>query len=486
MDDVTEGYKCTFITKPQEHFYCQGCKYVAKESTITTCCGRTFCERCINKVREKGHPCPHCGKDIGQTVPQLWYRETITTLRVECLKKNRGCDWEGMLKDLDAHLNEIQGTCMFTEVFCPKNCGVKVERKYIEAHQNNVCAERDFLCQYCNKRGTYKSISTEHWSECAYKPVSCPNTCGVTCEQNLLEEHLKKCSLATIHCTYQKVGCTAELRRQDEDAHLESNTQIHLNLTMTMCQKLKEELEATKSRYERGLQEQAQSYTERLQAIEKQQAEAYKLHEENLNAMYKNYEHKFKTMRCNFEMVLREKDESMRLMREKMNSLIDSRVEQKIESFKQKTGILPYNFTLTEFHKFKQENELWYGPEMLTHSKGYTFLITVRANGFGDYKDKSVGVWLRSLKGQYDYDLKWPVKVIITLQLLNRHHDQNHMTIRKPFQLTRSESGHAYVGEFSPDFIPHCKLGYNVLQKTQYLKDDCLKFRVTSIIVERK
>ena len=479
MDKKHEGHKYTFITKPEEYLHCQDCKYVAEEPTITTCCGRTFCQRCIERIMEKGDPCPSCTKEIGQPVPQLWYRETIANLRVECLKKNRGCDWEGMLKDVDTHLDTTNGTCMFTEVLCKRGCGVKVERKYFEAHLNNVCVQRDFSCQYCSKRGTYRDISTEHWAECASKPVQCPK-CDSTCQQKQLEEHLNVCPLSTIQCLYQDVGCMDEFQRKDQEDHLERNTQKHLKLTATMCLKLKDELRASESKYEKGLQEQAQAYAEKLEAIEKQQKESYKFHEAKLNTMYQDYEQKLRTMKQNFKMVIHDKDESMKLVKAKMDSIIDSRVKQLIESFQHMSGLLPYTFTMAGFHKLKRDNELWYSPNMLTHNQGYTFLITVRANGYGASKDKSVGVWLRSVNGQHDNNLKWPAKVTITLQLLNQHCDHDHVTLGKSFQLVKTES-HSYIDEFSPDFIPHIELDYNAAKKTQYLKDDCLKFKVTSV-----
>lgn len=482
MDEKTKGFKYNFTTPPPEYLYCQDCEHVARDATITICCGRTFCQSCIDRIKKKGDPCPSCAATIEQPIPQLWYRETTTKLRVECLKKDRGCDWEGMLKDLHTHLDEANGTCMFVEVFCRRGCGVKVERKYVEAHLNNVCVERDFSCHYCNKTGTFREISNEHWAECASKPVQCPNKCNFTCKQNELEEHLDECSLTTIKCHYQPAGCTEEFLRKNEEAHLEKNTQQHLKLSMAMCLKLKDELKDAEHRYEKSLEEQAQVYAEKLQAIEKQQAESYKLHEDRLHTMYQEYEQKLSTMKHNYEMVLHGKDESMKLVKEKMDSIIDSRVRKQIEPFKQILGILPYNFTMPEFCKLKQNNELWYSPKMLTHYQGYTFLISVRANGYGSSKDKSVGVWLRSVKGHHDKNLKWPGKVTITLQLLNQFHDFDHVTLKKSFQLVKaSDQGPAYIDEFSPDFISHQELNYNASKQTQYLKEDCIKFRITAI-----
>lgn len=123
---------------------------------------------------------------------------------------------------------------------------------------------------------------------------------------------------------------------------------------------------------------------------------------------------------------------------------------------------------------------------MLTHPQGYTIIITVRPNGYKDTKDKSVGVWLRLVKGNQDNYLKWPAKVTITLQLLNQHGDHNHVTITEKFELRRvvdPKVNHVCIDAFSETFISPGALEYNGTTKTQYLKDDCLKFRVTMIRV---
>lgn len=486
MDELNGLASYIFINKPPDHLYCVACKYVARNPTTPDCCGRCFCQGCVKPVKEKGDPCPRCGREITHIMPQVLYKETIEGMQVKCKNSAKGCEWEGLLRELDGHLDERTTGCMFVEVPCHKGCGMKVERGHIETHLNNVCAERQYYCQYCNKPGTYRNICTDHWPECAYKPIQCPNRCGVTCEQSMLEEHTAMCPLSEIQCFYSSAGCTAKFLRKDEEDHSKSSTQHHLELAMKMCLGLKEEQQKIKMTYEKGLQVQAEGFVETLSAVKKEQAEVFNSHEVKLNRLYQEYESKLQNMKMRFEILLRGKNESIRAIKENMESVVDTRVNKEIESFKLVAGILPYNFTVLDVQKKKSENAIWFSPYMLTHPRGYTFLISVRPNGYLHSKDEGVGVWLRSVKGHYDKSLKWPAKVTITLQLLNQNGDYDHVTKNVQFELRQvveANQDHVCIKEFSYNFLSHGDLGYNGTKKTQYLKYDSLKFRVTEIML---
>ena len=86
------------------------------------------------------------------------------------------------------------------------------------------------------------------------------------------------------------------------------------------------------------------------------------------------------------------------------------------------------------------------------------------------------------MKGDH---LTWPVRGTLTFQLLNQLSDSNHS---KPVQFhfdgcaphchrvimrTKSNQGLWYR-----QFIPHKRLSYDTDKMCQYLKDDCVFFRV--------
>ena len=82
-------------------------------------------------------------------------------------------------------------------------------------------------------------------------------------------------------------------------------------------------------------------------------------------------------------------------------------------------------------------------------------------------------------KGDHDIVLKFPVKFTITLQLLNQHRDQDHYTIDIQYEKETRES--TSILSYDWTFISHADLKWNRDKQTQYLKDDCLKFRITKI-----
>ena len=89
--------------------------------------------------------------------------------------------------------------------------------------------------------------------------------------------------------------------------------------------------------------------------------------------------------------------------------------------------VLNRKFEMKNFsgERAKNRNFDWFSPAMYTHVCGYKFCIQVDANGFGGGLGKSVYVVARFMSGEYDDLLKWPVKVKITLQLINQQGGEN-------------------------------------------------------------
>ena len=89
------------------------------------------------------------------------------------------------------------------------------------------------------------------------------------------------------------------------------------------------------------------------------------------------------------------------------------------------------------------------------------------------------------MKGNHDDHLTWPVKGTLTVQLLNQLSDSNHSKPAKfHFDGSREECQRVMKGTRSSyflwcsDFIHHKRLSYDADKKCQYLKDDCVFFRV--------
>ena len=84
--------------------------------------------------------------------------------------------------------------------------------------------------------------------------------------------------------------------------------------------------------------------------------------------------------------------------------------------------------------------------------------------------------------GPYDDHFKWPFKGKIIIQLLNQcgdHHRYDYVFDYKDNDGKRVTSGeHGEHLLTQSTYLPFDKLDYNTKINSQYLKDDCLKFKV--------
>ena len=114
--------------------------------------------------------------------------------------------------------------------------------------------------------------------------------------------------------------------------------------------------------------------------------------------------------------------------------------------------------------------------------------LRVDANGFGNGKTTHVSVFVNLLEGEYDDQLKWPFRGDITIQLLNQSSDKGHREMTVPFHDTLDDeyAGRA-VGQKRAKgwgyyaFKAHTDLN---TENKAYLKNDCLKFRISKIVVK--
>ena len=116
--------------------------------------------------------------------------------------------------------------------------------------------------------------------------------------------------------------------------------------------------------------------------------------------------------------------------------------------------------------------------------------LMVYANGNQDGAGTHVSVYVTLMRGEYDDILTWPFCGNITIQLVNQNRDQDH--VERYLNFT-DEHGDDVSGRVTSGVIAKMSLGYHSfishteLESTadtkQYLKYDCIKFRVTKIVV---
>ena len=150
--------------------------------------------------------------------------------------------------------------------------------------------------------------------------------------------------------------------------------------------------------------------------------------------------------------------------------------------------IVPVTIKMAGFDKLKKEGTDWYSRPFYTGMGGYKMCLEVDANGDGDTKGTHISVFTYLMRGEFDSHLKWPFRGTITIQLVNQLEDKEHFTHACVYTDAADDECSAQItdGERSAGwgkskFIPHSALGLSVANNRQYLKDDCIVFRIVSI-----
>ena len=487
------GYQCQFVSEVSDDLLCGACQRVAREPHITDCCGGHFCKACIHRPKEDRQPCPSCAQAQFVTIPNKRIHRRILALQVCCTMKGRGCEWEGRLEDLHAHLDVDANDCQHVDVVCSNKCGQSVPRLLVPSHLADSCPNRDFFCHHCNFTATYHVVRYDHWLECPRFPVPCPNGCSVgAVERADMEDHIKVCLLQEVACGLSRTGCRERFLLQDEDRHMEDNTQRHLLLMATASQRMGAEFEAKlqehraeTDRVKQALEEKERKIVQVEQTLEEKGREIQALKEEKGREIQALKEEKGREIQALRE----EKGREIQALREEKDRQVGE-IREEVARMSLQLQLLgghlqlhhvPYQstppvcFTLDNFSKLKAGGKTWTSPDMYTHEQGYKINVIVHPDYCG-----SVSVYVRAKPGEHDAELEWPARASFTIQLLNQHRDHAHYTTESRVKEWGRPTGDKRITwEY---FISHvADLDWNADKQTRYLKNDCLVFRLTKV-----
>ena len=352
------GCQCEFLDTVYDVFYCKKCNLVARRLTATSCCGESYCHACIADICEQHKPCPECGQEDFSIYEQLKYQKRIGALRVHCGLKTRGCGWSGQLDQLDHHLDSEQGDCQYVDVKCPLNCQQVVPKNRVEQHLSGVCTKRPYVCLHCAFKATYADVVDKHLPECKYVPLPCPNRCGVTCDREDMEDHMKMCRLEEMVCKFSAIGCDGRYVREDEDEYTEKNTHKHLMLIAANAVTTKQQLQEQ----EQKLGEQEQKLTEQEQKL-REQEQKLKVQEQKLGEQeqkLEEQEQKLRDQERGEERKLGEQEQTLDEQKQRLEGQEQKLGEQERELGKQEQILGEQKQNLKE-----QEQKLWQQEQKL-------------------------------------------------------------------------------------------------------------------------
>ena len=162
-----------------------------------------------------------------------------------------------------------------------------------------------------------------------------------------------------------------------------------------------------------------------------------------------------------------------------------SKLSQKCPSWQNPQMVSPFiEFTVTNFSKRKDLGTTYISSVFLTHSSGYRLQLEVKAFKSND-DHHYVALYARILYGDNDHNLVCPFQADILVQLLNWRQNANHYNRIIPFnEQTPAECKSCVItGCSSNKFILCSKFNYNSTTNTEYLQNDCLRFKVKEVVV---
>ena len=142
-------------------------------------------------------------------------------------------------------------------------------------------------------------------------------------------------------------------------------------------------------------------------------------------------------------------------------------------------------FKFSKFDQHKAANDGVYSPPFYTSPGGYKMRILVYANGEGEGRGTDVSVYVFFMEGENDNHLPLPFAGKVTIELLNQLEDNHHHsktmkfppdddTSQQQVNIERSITGYGYT-----HYIQHTALDHIEADNCQYLKYDCLYFRIS-------
>ena len=431
------GHGCEFIEDVSDRLNCSICTRVLRNPHLAVCCGQHFCESCLNKwfTRQGKESCPHCRAE-GEAFHHVIHkglRSEINQLKIRCSNHGEGCQWIGELGDLEKHLESDNG-CGIVMVECPNKCftfsGIMVmKRKDVHNHLTQSCYLRPYQCEFCGLKDTYEAITGEGWfmtikkrmigdgdylghqTECPEVPVACPNKCGSNeIKRKDVVDHRSQCPQEPVRCPFAEAGCNVAVHRHQVEDHMSSNLQRHLLMVMKDNMKMKTELDHMK----------------------------IELHESKLKL--------FET-------------------EAKLSTALDyiawSNKLQKRGDF--------VRFQMPNFSEYRRSGKVWHSPPFY-YREGYKMCLAVYANGVGKGAGTHVSVVVLHLKGEYDDQLKWPMKSCgFHFSSICLHEGYYQFLVCCPLQC--QEASECKQIDCNDQF---CSLNGGVL----HLMNDCLTFNV--------
>ena len=283
---------------------------------------------------------------------------------------------------------------------------------------------------------------------CKFTPIPCKNECKKNGNVRMimrknLEKHLEQCPNRNYKCQSCGKEGTFAYAKKIHEAECEKKT---ISCTNSECNQTMERGELKK-------------------------------HIEN-DCDYAVISCRYKSFGCDVKMKrkdmgVHEQDDKAHL-HQALNTVV--KLQSSLDVLKEKS-VCETKIICRDYEKGKNDEKLFFSQPFYTSSDGYRMQVEIYPNGYDDGKGTHVSVYVNILKGDNDAVLNWPFVGKVTFKLLNQLADENHYF--KIISFDRDHDIRVEYGLGDNQFIHHLQLPYDPLNKTEYLKDDSLYFKVS-------
>ncbi len=467
-----DGFEISFVEPPKElPLKCSICLELLTDPCILDCdCGSNFCKVCIEKVKKNHYPCPLCQQQFTTIFPNKQLQRTLNGLMIHCPHREDGCSWMDELGKLKHHFNRMPSNetrlegCGHTDVLC-QYCKKFIPRKDILTHETETCPKKPYICQYCGHSSVLDDIRENHWLICPQLPVPCPYKCGERPQRQGLELHMEECLLAPLQCGFRYAGCEVELTRRDMANHLRDSIVDHMTL---MSLKHREEVSS--------LKEQCDNLKEENQLVKQECAD---LKEENkrLQSQLALQTQNFTFRVGKLEMQLKHQASPSVQLSPRAPPPVPS--VQPVSLVQPPSRVPPVRIVITDIKQLRQKKDEW-NSEPFYSKSGYKMVLNVCPYGFSTGYGTHLSVFIHIVKGENDHQLKWPFLETVTITLVDQRLGK-HRTNTVPFTRENSSCGARRFNNTLTGALGCAKFIKFKYLNPNYLKDDCLVFRIDDI-----
>ena len=481
---ITESHKPVTVYLAQEtdiDYQCTICTEPLREPYLSIECGHHSCRQCHDRLLSIGKPeCPICRQPeaLMSAVFDKNLQRKVNSLKVYC---SEGCEWVGELRDLCDHLDPAKGQC---EIACPFGCGKYTSSSDMKEHTRD-CHKRTISCEKCGYYNTFTIVTKKHYPICPQSP--------------------RPITPATVLPQYLYNQAPIEFTIDDFSGKKRANVEWPSPPIYTHNRGYKFRLNVHPNRYGTG----GGSYLS---------VDAQLMRGEYDNELEWPFEGDIRVELLNWKEDKHHHSDSICFNRYNQETAtspeflshtdLEPTTNKKYllgDYFKLRVSVAVYSipkllpltpswqgsldttesvasqFTISEYSKRKEFNNIYYSPPFTTSLHGYKFCLKVYANGYGSGKGSHITINVVIMKGQHDDHLKWPFTGTIIIEVLNWLKDREHwkqiLTIDTNDKIARVSEGE-YGADYGLDkFISQSSLSST---NTQYLYQDCICVRVRS------